>query len=210
MGSGLDLAAGVAGGVVATVTMDVAMVLAAMLAPGAFASEKNSPEVIGRWAAGLCRGRGRHEDISAETPVRGELWIGLAAHYVTGITLTTGLSGGRPAKRTAAGPGGRHRLRARDLRASAAPHVPLDGLRPGAGGGAATPAGSCARCSSGTRRSASASDSGRLPDEGDELPPHAAAVVRVAGVLLAQPRLFAAALGVQEHRRRGQRDERDR
>jgi hypothetical protein len=89
VGSGVDLAAGVAGGVVATVVMDAAMVLAARLAPGAFASEKNSPEMIGRWAAGLCRGCGRHEDISAETPVRGELWIGLAVHYVTGIALTT-------------------------------------------------------------------------------------------------------------------------
>jgi hypothetical protein len=88
MGSEADLAAGVAGGVFATVTMDVAMVLAARLAPDAFASEKNSPEMIGRWAAGLGRGCARHEDISAETPVRGELGIGLAAHYFTGITLT--------------------------------------------------------------------------------------------------------------------------
>ena len=72
----------------ATVTMDVAMVLAARLAPDAFASDKIGPEVVGRWAAGLCRGRWRHDDISAESPVRGELWIGLAAHYVTGITLT--------------------------------------------------------------------------------------------------------------------------
>jgi hypothetical protein len=88
MGSGANLAAGVAGGVVATAVMDAAMMLAAVLAPGTFASEKNSPEMIGRWAAGLCRGCGRHEDISAETPVRGELWIGLAAHYLTGITLT--------------------------------------------------------------------------------------------------------------------------
>jgi hypothetical protein len=80
--------AGVAGGVAATVTMDAAMVLAARIAPGAFASDKTSPEVIGRWAAGLCRGHWRHDDISAETPVRGELWIGLAVHYVTGITLT--------------------------------------------------------------------------------------------------------------------------
>jgi hypothetical protein len=87
-GSGADLAAGVAGGVVATVTMDVAMVLAARCAPGAFASDKISPEMIGRWAAGLCHGRWRHGDVSAETPVRGELWIGLAAHYFTGITLT--------------------------------------------------------------------------------------------------------------------------
>jgi hypothetical protein len=82
------LASEVGGGVVATVVMDVAMVLAAKLAPGVFAAEKNSPEMIGRWAAGLCQGRGRYEDISAETPVRGELWLGLAAHYFTGITLT--------------------------------------------------------------------------------------------------------------------------
>ena len=51
--SGADLAAGIAGGVVATVTMDAAMVLAARLAPETFASDKNSPEMIGRWAAGL-------------------------------------------------------------------------------------------------------------------------------------------------------------
>ena len=44
MGSGADLAAGVAGGVVATVTMDAAMVLAAKLAPAAFASDKIGPE----------------------------------------------------------------------------------------------------------------------------------------------------------------------
>jgi hypothetical protein len=86
--SGKALASGVAGGVVATVTMDAAMVLAAKLAPGAFASDKIGPEMIGRWAAGLCRGRWRHDDVSAETPVRGEPWIGLAAHYFTGITLT--------------------------------------------------------------------------------------------------------------------------
>ena len=79
---------GAAVGVAATVTMDVAMVAAAKLAAGAFASEKNSPEAIGRWAAGLCRGRWRSEDVSAEPPVRGELWLGLAAHYLTGVVLT--------------------------------------------------------------------------------------------------------------------------
>ncbi len=86
--SSATIVAGVAGGVVATVTMDAAMVLGAWLAPEAFASDKISPEMIGRWAAGLARGRWRHEDVSAEAPVRGELWIGLAAHYLTGITLT--------------------------------------------------------------------------------------------------------------------------
>ena len=82
------LLGGAAVGVAATVTMDVAMVAAAKLAANAFASEKNSPEAIGRWAAGLCRGCWRHDDISAETPVRGELWLGLAAHYLTGVVLT--------------------------------------------------------------------------------------------------------------------------
>ena len=79
---------GAAVGVAATVTMDVAMVAAARLAADAFASEKNSPEAIGRWAARLCRGRWRSADMSAEPPVRGELWMGLAAHYLTGVALT--------------------------------------------------------------------------------------------------------------------------
>ena len=49
------LAAGAATGVAATVTMDVAMVLAARLAPGVLASDKIGLEVVGRWAAGLGR-----------------------------------------------------------------------------------------------------------------------------------------------------------
>jgi hypothetical protein len=87
-GTDAGLLRGVAVGTLATVTMDVAMVAAAKLASSAFASEKNSPEAIGRWAAGLCRGRWRSRDMSAETPVRGELWLGLAAHYLTGVVLT--------------------------------------------------------------------------------------------------------------------------
>jgi len=87
-GKGSTLASEVGGGVVATVVMDATMVLAARLAPGTFASDKIGPEMIGRWAATQPRGRWRHDDVSVETPGRGELWIGLAAHYVTGITLT--------------------------------------------------------------------------------------------------------------------------
>ena len=87
-GSQADLLRGAAVGVAATVTMDVAMVAAAKLAANAFSSEKNSPEAIGRWAAGLCRGHWRSGDMSAEPPVRGELWLGLAAHYLTGVVLT--------------------------------------------------------------------------------------------------------------------------
>jgi hypothetical protein len=91
MGDRVDasfLLGGAAVGIAATVTMDMVMVASARLNPGALASEKNSPEAIGRWAAGLCRGRWRSEDLSAEPPVRGELWLGLAAHYLTGVVLT--------------------------------------------------------------------------------------------------------------------------
>jgi hypothetical protein len=75
-------------GVLATVTMDVAMVAASKLDPEHFVSEKLTPEIIGRWAVGLSRGRWRHEDIAAASPVAGEAAIGLAAHYATGLTLT--------------------------------------------------------------------------------------------------------------------------
>jgi hypothetical protein len=68
--------------------MDAGMVLGAWLAPETLASDRIGPEMIGRWAAGLARGHWRHEDISAEQPVRGELWLGFAAHYLTGIVLT--------------------------------------------------------------------------------------------------------------------------
>ena len=97
------LVSGVGGGVVATVTMDVGMVLAARLAPAVLASDKIGPEMIGRWAAGLARGKWWHEDISAEQPVRGEVWLGFAAHYFTGIVLTGSTS--RPRAAVPVGPG---------------------------------------------------------------------------------------------------------
>ena len=125
------------------------MVLAARLAPAAFASDKIGPEMIGRWAAGLARGRWRHEDISAEPPVRGELWIGFAAHYFTGIILTQ-------VYLAAAGRGGPSAGRARRpsptewppacCRSSSCTPRWATGV---AAGGAATPAASCARCSLG-------------------------------------------------------------
>ena len=82
------LPASVVGGVLATVTMDAAMVLASRFAAGAFASDKIGLEMIGRWAGGLGRERWRHADITTEPRLRGELAIGLATHYLTGIVLT--------------------------------------------------------------------------------------------------------------------------
>jgi hypothetical protein len=109
--SGRDLPASIRVGVLATITMDVAMVIASRVAAGAFASDKMSLEAIGRWAGGLGRGRRRQGDISAAPKLRGELALGLATHYLTGIVLTeayfvllrrSGLGAG-PAKATAYG-----------------------------------------------------------------------------------------------------------
>ena len=75
-------------GVLATVTMDVAMVAASVLGGSAFSSDRLGPEMIGRWAAGLLRGRWRRVDISREPAQPGELALGLATHYVTGVVLT--------------------------------------------------------------------------------------------------------------------------
>src|ERR1043165_7618202 len=43
--------------------------------------------LVGRWLAGLPRGRFRHERIAASPAVRGELLIGWIAHYLIGIAF---------------------------------------------------------------------------------------------------------------------------
>lgn len=81
-----------AAGVLATATMDAAMVLASLVAPGTFSADELGLDMIGRWAAGLaCLRRGRSE-ITSDAQVRGELAIGAATHYLTGIALTAGYS----------------------------------------------------------------------------------------------------------------------
>jgi hypothetical protein len=83
-----QLLGGVRAGVLATLTMDGAMLAAGRLGGDAWASDRLGPDVIGRWAAGLVRGRWCHDDIRAEPARRGELALGLLTHYVTGIVLT--------------------------------------------------------------------------------------------------------------------------
>lgn len=80
--------AGVRAGVLATMTMDVAMVAAGRFGGNAFSSDRLGADVIGRWAAGLIHGRCRHDDIRPEPARHGELALGLLTHYVTGIVLT--------------------------------------------------------------------------------------------------------------------------
>jgi hypothetical protein len=43
--------------------------------------------LVGRWIAHMPRGRFRHASIGAAVPVRGELLLGWAAHYLIGITF---------------------------------------------------------------------------------------------------------------------------
>jgi hypothetical protein len=75
-------------GVLATLSMDVVFLAASQFGGASFTSDKIGLELVGRWAGGLARGRCRHTDISTEPALRGEAALGLAVHYLTGITLT--------------------------------------------------------------------------------------------------------------------------
>ena len=81
------LPAGARAGVCATLTMDGSMVLASRLAPRLFATDKVDVNLVGRWVGGLARGR-LGGDVTTAPPVRGEVVVGLATHYLTGIVLT--------------------------------------------------------------------------------------------------------------------------
>jgi hypothetical protein len=75
-------------GVLATVTMDVVAVIAPRLGIAGRGPRRTGPNLIGRWIGYLLRGRFRHTDILQAPPLRGELVLGLAAHYLIGIMLT--------------------------------------------------------------------------------------------------------------------------
>ena len=75
-------------GVLATVTMDVVAVIALRLGIAGRGPRRTGPDLIGRWIGYLLRGRFRHTDILQTPPLRGELVLGLAAHYLIGIMLT--------------------------------------------------------------------------------------------------------------------------
>jgi hypothetical protein len=80
--------AGVSVGVLATLTMDAAIVAAGRLGGEALTSGLAGPDLVGRWAAGMAHGRLWHSDLRAEPALRGEAAVGLAVHYLTGIVLT--------------------------------------------------------------------------------------------------------------------------
>ncbi len=82
------LARCVAAGTFATITMDAAMLGAALASKEAFSAERLSLGVMGRWTAALAGGHWRQGDISLDRPIRGETALGVATHYTTGIVLT--------------------------------------------------------------------------------------------------------------------------
>jgi len=88
MGVRTRVLAGIPVGVVATVTMDAAMVAAATIGGEAFVSKRTDLAVIGRWAGGLLRGRWHHVDAGREDPGVLDVPLGLLTHYLTGIVLT--------------------------------------------------------------------------------------------------------------------------
>ena len=87
-GSGSDRLLVAYVGVGATVVMDASMVVASRLAPTVLATEKLDVNLIGRWVGRLGRRPQRGEDITGAPAVPGEVALGLATHYLTGIALT--------------------------------------------------------------------------------------------------------------------------
>jgi hypothetical protein len=79
---------GVIVGILATVTMDVVAVIALRLGIAGHGPRRTGPDLIGRWIGYLLQRKFRHTDILETPPLRGELLLGLAAHYLIGIALT--------------------------------------------------------------------------------------------------------------------------
>jgi hypothetical protein len=79
---------GVIVGILATITMDVVAVIALRFGIAGRGPRRTGPDLIGRWIGYLLRGKFRHTDILEAPSLRGELLLGLAAHYSIGIVLT--------------------------------------------------------------------------------------------------------------------------
>ena len=75
-------------GILATVTMDVVVMIALRFDIAGRGPRRTGPDLIGRWIGYLLRGKFRHTDILQTPPLRGELVLGLGAHYLIGIALT--------------------------------------------------------------------------------------------------------------------------
>ena len=78
----------VAVGVLATVTMDIAGVIALRLGIAGRGPRRTGPDLIGRWVGYMLRGKFKHADILETPALPREVPLGLATHYLIGIVLT--------------------------------------------------------------------------------------------------------------------------
>ena len=70
-------------GAVATAVMDLWTIVRLRL----LGTPLSNYGLVGRWLAGMARGRFRHDRIAASPPVRGEQVIGWTAHYLIGMAF---------------------------------------------------------------------------------------------------------------------------
>ena len=113
-------------GILATVTMDVVAVIALRPGIAGRGPRRTGPDLIGRWIGYLLRSKFRHTDILQTPPLRGELVLGLAAHYLIGIVLTLVYVGLGCGAREADSPQ-RHPLRNGHHGPPVVSHVPVTG-----------------------------------------------------------------------------------
>jgi phage shock protein PspC (stress-responsive transcriptional regulator) len=74
-------------GVLASLTMDVAGLIAGSLGLAGQGPGRTGADLIGRWFGYLLKGELRHHTILDTPPLRYEVALGLAVHYSIGVTL---------------------------------------------------------------------------------------------------------------------------
>ncbi len=75
----------IAVGILATITLDIGTIIGLRLGIGGRGPRPTGPNLVGRWFGYLFQGKLRHEDIVQTPPIRGEIFLGVVAHYSIGI-----------------------------------------------------------------------------------------------------------------------------
>jgi len=76
-------------GIGATLVID----LWALLRRGLFGTALPNYAFVGRWIGHMASGRFRHDSMARAAPIAGELWIGWALHYTSGVAFAGVLAG---------------------------------------------------------------------------------------------------------------------
>src|SRR5262249_26947882 len=76
-------------GLLATVTMDITALMIVKTGAAKLGPYRLVPELLGRWVGSFAQGRLVHATILVTPPVHHEKLLGLASHYLIGVTLTS-------------------------------------------------------------------------------------------------------------------------